>query len=395
MHVTAIVAAAGTALAAGSAGPCRKQLALIGGRSIPPAQRGRVPQPTLLPRQRVRSSCCRARWLRPRRRGSPRRGPACRSSRAEPAGRTPSPTRSIEWMCGATSCSWHDAARPFVTPDLICAYRCGRGARRGDRRGRGRRHREARRGGSGVVAETLPRQDDLPRADAAGLSPRGARRRDRARTNRRCGDRRSHARRAGRAPRARDSGRRCQREDYDCRGFEAARRDAPRRAHRHRVRFAPARRGPAAGFSGACASRRRSAPSDTPTPTSPATPRPTRFSARPLSAISAGIFRTPIARGAMRRASIRSRRAAVMAGEAGFEVVKTSRRRRRARAAEDRAAARANPPGNRRSRGRHGRLHQRQGEDQRGGRCHRPRGGRLPRMPWRCCAATESAVRTT
>ena len=68
------------------------------------------------------------------------------------------------------------------------------------------------------------------------------------------------------------------------------------------------------------------------------------------------------------------RRAAVMAGEAGFEVVNLDvvvvLERPKIAPLLERIRA-----GSRRRHRRHGRSHQRQGQDQRGGRRHRPRGG--------------------
>ena len=70
----------------------------------------------------------------------------------------------------------HDAARPFVTAEVIArAIEGGRGARRGDCGSAGQRHGQARReqrSGVRVIVETLPRETiflaQTPQAFARG-----------------------------------------------------------------------------------------------------------------------------------------------------------------------------------------------------------------------------------
>ena len=244
----------------------------------------------------------------------------------------------------------HDAARPFVTAALISPRdRRGGGARRGDRRGAGRptpssgsRPDAARRSSSRRCRASRIYLAQTPQAFRRDVLRGGGG----ARPRRRRGDRRG--RRSPSRPAIRCTivdGDRGEREDHDRRGSASRARAGGRAAgrgdaRRHRLRSAPARRGPAAGARRRRHSRRRSARSATRMPTSPAMPRPTRSSAPPRSATSAGIFPTPTRSGRARRASSCCGAPRALVRERGLRG-RQPRCRRHPRAAEDRAVHRA------------------------------------------------------
>ena len=172
MHVTAIIAAGGSGSRLGAAVP--KQLLEVGGperccaRSVE-----RVRVASGVSEVIVALPAALAARIRPRgssgvrSRGRRRRGARIRWR-----------TRFDAVRRGRDVVLVHDAARPFVSRDVISrAIDGARGARRGDRGGAGQRYRQARgapRPTAPVIVETLPR-DAISWRRRRRRSPRGAR----------------------------------------------------------------------------------------------------------------------------------------------------------------------------------------------------------------------------
>ena len=348
MYVTAIIAAGGAGHRLGAGVP--KQLLDVGGRSI--LQRSVdafAAHPEVddvivaLPPELVDAP--------PLETG--RRAGASGWWRAAPAGRTRWRTRSGRSTRSTDIVLVHDAARPFVTGDLISKADPGGGrARRGDRGAAGERHGQA----------GPPRRRIGWRWSKRFRASRSSWRRRRRRFASTCWRTRSRwaspaSRRPTRPALAERAGHAVHIVEATATNMkitttddlaEARRRFARRadshhgRTGRHRLRSAPAGRGPAAAARRRRRFRRRAARSATRMPTWSAMPRPTPSSARRRSATSAGTF-PDIGSAVEGRVEPRS---AATRGRDGAHRRFPRRQRgrdRRARAAEDCALSRPDP----------------------------------------------------